>query len=63
MEKILRNQQYGFLQSLDGKSVYFNRNSVLHNHWEQFKVGTAVHYTQEMGDKGLQASTVEMVEF
>ncbi len=62
VEKISRDEQYGFLRSLDGQSVYFNRNSVLHNHWEKLKVGTAVRYTQEVGDKGLQASTVEPVE-
>ena len=62
VEKIFRDQQYGFLRALDGQSVYFNRNSVLHDHWEKLKVGTAVRYTQETGDKGLQASTVEPVE-
>jgi cold shock CspA family protein len=62
VEKIFRDQEYGFLRALDGQSVYFNRNSVLHNHWEKLKVGTAVRYTQEIGDKGLQASTVEPVE-
>jgi cold shock CspA family protein len=62
VEKIFRDEQYGFLRSLDGQSVYFNRNSLLHNHWEQLKVGTAVRYTQKMGDKGLQASIVEPVE-
>ena len=62
VEKIFRDQEYGFLRSLDGQSVYFNRNSVLHDHWAQLKVGTAVRYTQELGDKGLQASTVEPVE-
>jgi cold shock CspA family protein len=62
VEKIFRDQQYGFLRALDGQSIYFNRNSVLHDHWEKLKVGTAVRYTQEIGDKGLQASTVEPVE-
>jgi len=62
VEKIFRDQEYGFLRDLDGQSVYFNRNSVLHDHWEHLKVGTAVRYTQELGDKGLQASIVEPVE-
>ena len=62
VEKIFRDQEYGFLRASDGQSVYFNRNSVLHDHWEHLKVGTAVRYTQEVGDKGLQASIVEPVE-
>lgn len=62
VEKIFRDQDYGFLRGADGQSVYFNRNSVLHDHWEHLKVGAAVHYTLEIGDKGLQASIVEPVE-
>ena len=62
VEKIFRDQEYGFLRASDGQSVYFNRNSVLHDHWEHLKLGTAVRYTQEIGDKGLQASIVEPVQ-
>lgn len=62
VERVLREQGYGFLRSLDGEQVYFHRNSVLHNHWERLKVGTAVRYAPELGEKGLQASTVEPVE-
>lgn len=62
VEKIFREQQYGFLRTLDGQEVYFHKNSVLHKHWERLRVGTAVRYTPEMGDKGLQASTVELVD-
>ncbi|MBI2328948.1 MAG: cold shock domain-containing protein [Chloroflexi bacterium] len=62
VEKIFREQQYGFLGTLDGQQVYFHRNSVLHNHWGRLRVGTAVRYTLEMGDKGPQASTVEPVD-
>ena len=62
VEKIFREQQYGFLRTLDGEEVYFHRNSVLHKHWERLRVGTSVRYTLEVGDKGLQASTVEPID-
>ena len=62
VERILRKQGYGFLRTQEGQQVYFHRNSVLHNHWERLKVGTAVRYASEMGEKGLQASTVEPVD-
>jgi len=62
VERILPEQQYGFLRTLDGQQVYFHRNSVLHNHWERLTPGTAVRYTPQMGEKGLQASTVEPVD-
>ena len=59
VEKIFREQQYGFLGTLDGQQVYFHKNSVLHKHWENLRVGTVVRYTPEVGEKGIQASTVE----
>jgi len=44
------------------RSVNLNRKSVLPDHGEHLKVGTAARYTQEIGDKGLEASIVEPVE-
>lgn len=61
VEKIFRDVGYGFLRTLDGEQVYFHQNSVLHNHWETLTVGTIVRYALELGEKGLQASTVEIV--
>lgn len=62
VEKILRNEGYGFLRTSDGQQVYFHKNSVLHRHWGKLTVGTAVRYTPELGDKGLQASTLEPID-
>jgi cold shock CspA family protein len=62
VEKIIPGEDYGFLRTLDGRQLYFHRNSVLHNHWERLTVGVAVRYTEELGKKGPQATTVEMVE-
>ena len=42
--------------------MYFHRNSVLHNHWERLSVGTGVRYEPQLGEKGMQASTVELVD-
>jgi cold shock CspA family protein len=61
IEKLLRDQQFGFLRTLDGQQVYFHRNSVLHRHWDRLTIGAAVRFTPEMGEKGLQASTVELL--
>ena len=62
VERIFREEGYGFLRSLGGEQVYFHKNSVLHDHWEDLKVGAAVRYAPELGEKGLQASTVEETE-
>ena len=53
---------YGFLKTPDGEDLYFHRNSVLHNDFERLTVGTGVRFTKELGDKGPQASTVQIVD-
>lgn len=50
---------YGFLES-EGREVYFHRNSVRHGGFDQLEVGTAVRFAEEEGDKGPQASTLEV---
>jgi len=61
IEKVFRADGYGFIRTPEGENIYFNQNSVLHSHWKNLKVGTIVRYSVEVGDKGLQASTVEPV--
>lgn len=53
---------YGFIKNLDGRDVYFHRNAVLHNDFDRLAIGTGVNYMEEMGDDGLQASTVRIVD-
>ena len=60
VEKIFPQDDYGFLKTLDGRQVYFHRNSVLHGEFERLEIGTGVRYTEELGEKGPQATTVEI---
>lgn len=62
VEKIFQARGYGFLKATDGKEVYFHRNSVLGDGFERLKEGAGVHYTEEMGEKGPQASSVRIIE-
>ncbi|OPY90192.1 MAG: Cold shock protein 2 [Syntrophus sp. PtaU1.Bin208] len=55
---IFPDQGYGFLVSPEGYDVYFHENSVINRNFEKLSVGMEVSYTEEMGDKGPQASTV-----
>ena len=48
---------YGFLETLDGREVYFNRNAVL-GEFERLRVGDTVRFHEARGDEGPQASTV-----
>jgi cold shock CspA family protein/ribosome-associated translation inhibitor RaiA len=52
---------FGFLQTPDGREVYFHRASVLDDAFERLEVGAEVRFFEELGDKGPQASTVQVV--
>ncbi len=53
---------YGFLETSDGREIYFHCNSVLNNGFEKLQVGTHVHFAEEQGNEGPQASTVTIAE-
>jgi cold shock CspA family protein len=48
--------------NLKGEDVYFHKNSVLHNDFGRLTKGTGVRYNEEMGQKGLQASSLKIVD-
>jgi cold shock CspA family protein/ribosome-associated translation inhibitor RaiA len=52
---------YGFLETGDGREVYFHRNSVLDAGFSRLAVGSRVSFVEEPGEKGAQASTVKML--
>jgi len=49
---------YGFIETLDGREIYFHRNSIVDGTFEGLVVGTAVRFAEEPGEKGPQATTV-----
>lgn len=59
--KIFRDREFGFLEAPDGREIYFHAHSVLRNRWDHLEVGTEVRFAEEDGDKGPQASTVDVV--
>ena len=52
---------YGFLESADGREIFFHRHSVLNDAFDRLEPGDEVRFTEETGDEGPQASTVEPV--
>lgn len=52
---------YGFLTTLDGREVFFHRNSVFGEAFNLLSIGTEVSFVEELGEKGPQASTVKLV--
>lgn len=59
--KLFAQDGYGFLETPDGREIYFHRNSVLHGQFDNLDLGAEVRFTEELGEKGPQASTVKLV--
>lgn len=49
---------YGFLETPDGREVYFHANSLLDATFEDLDVGAELRFVEEEGDKGPQATSV-----
>jgi cold shock CspA family protein len=52
---------FGFLETQDGREIYFHKNSVRDGSPGEFVPGTRVTFFEEMGNKGPQASTVKVL--
>lgn len=56
--KIFGDEGYGFLETEDGREIYFHENAVHQGDFDDLDVGTEVRYHEAQGEKGPQASTV-----
>ena len=61
VKEIFPDRGYGFLETADGRDIYFNQASVLDGHFDRLRVGTRVQFAEESGDKGPQASTLKVI--
>jgi cold shock CspA family protein/ribosome-associated translation inhibitor RaiA len=52
-----REGGFGFLETDDGRDIYFHAHSVVDG-FDRLEVGTLVRFVEQQGDKGPQASTV-----
>jgi cold shock CspA family protein len=62
VSKLFPEKGYGFLETADGREIYFHRNSVIGVGFDRLKPGTLVRYSEELGEKGPQASTVAVLK-
>jgi cold shock CspA family protein len=61
VSQLCPEEGYGFLETPDGREIYFHRHSVLHEAFDRLQLGTEVSFAEEEGKKGPQASTVTLV--
>ncbi|HYL36484.1 MAG TPA: HPF/RaiA family ribosome-associated protein [Bryobacteraceae bacterium] len=59
--QVFPDRDYGFLETPDGREVYFHRNAVLSNAFDRLKAGAEVRFAEERGERGPQASSVRLV--
>ncbi len=52
---------YGFIRTDEGRDLYFHSNSVLEGKFHHLQPGVEVRFSEEMGEKGPQASSVELI--
>ncbi len=52
---------FGMLQSIDGRMIYFHRNSLKNGDFDQLQEGDEVRFLEEMGDEGPQAVVVRVI--
>ena len=51
-------EDYGVIQTADGREIYFHRNSLLNADLDELEVGASVRFHEESGEQGPQASSV-----
>lgn len=53
-------EDYGIIQTADGREIYFHRNSLLNIEFDKLEEGTRVRFVEVPGDQGPQASAVQL---
>jgi len=61
ISEIAPDRRHGRIESVDGRSLYFHRNSLIGADLDALEVGTAVYFVEDQGDEGPQASSVSPV--
>jgi cold shock CspA family protein len=59
--RLFPESDYGFLKTPEGREIYFHRNAVASDDFDRLDIGTEVRFVESVGEKGPQASTVQIV--
>jgi cold shock CspA family protein/ribosome-associated translation inhibitor RaiA len=57
--RLFPDDDYGFIETDDGREIYFHAHAVKKGKFSHLKPGTAVRFAQEAGDQGPQAIWVQ----
>ena len=54
-------ENYGRIDTADGRDIYFHRNSVVNADFDKLEIGNEVRFDESQGDAGPQASSVHLI--
>ena len=60
--RLFKESGYGFLRTVSGREIYFNRDAVPRNDFEKMEIGIGVWYVERESEKGPWASIVKILE-
>ncbi len=60
IKELFPSADYGLIEASDGREIYFHRNSIIDEDFDNLAIGNKVHFSEEMGEEGPQASTVHL---
>ncbi len=58
--RLFTDEGYGFIETADGRELYFSRENVVHPTFDQLTPGTEVQFIEEMAAEGPQAKRVSV---
>jgi cold shock CspA family protein/ribosome-associated translation inhibitor RaiA len=59
--RLYPEEGYGYVETPEGREIYFHRNSVLLDDFDHIRIGSVVSFVEETGERGPQASTVQLL--
>ncbi len=61
VKKLIRERGFGFIETEDGKDIFFHRSSLINTSFESLNEGGSVEFEVEKSPKGLRAINVKVV--
>ncbi len=61
VSELVADENYGRILTLDGRDIYFHRNSLLNVDFDDLDIGMEVRFSEEVGELGPQASSVNVI--
>lgn len=56
--RLMPEEGYGFVETPDGQELYFHRENLANNNFEQLMEGSEVQFLEDIGSEGFQAKRV-----